>query len=741
MFEGISAFYNDVLSYDITIPFFFKITIIVILITVTIIGMYFAKSEFEISYFSSAYTWYFVVALVNLISILVIVYFYYSKGGTYIGPKGKKGNRGSHGREGKSVTCTYDCTNNIYVQKTQNSDVICKLNSMIPSGYKNTFITINNNLNYFNTIINTDNINYTSLVSNVVLQKTGQTINDIETKFKSLTDSNALTLQLINYINQNIGNAKFDLYATFKKPVTKNVGFIPLGDTVYGGTEDFSLNSFLVKGDIRYPTSFELLATLQSYNEDTGDSDTYTVWRPNDKSEQQQIQIGVNQYTSNTVLYKSLGDVIIRGTTEPPANSIGLIKETCLETISNFDSTLVFAYIGNDNRFADNSKLDYTQNTNYLIANRSPNNIIPFSMWRTPINTFITNNNQNNPLINETVAYNIFNNLEEVLNDYGNIKTEARQALNIFLSTLNLPKITIAAILCKHFNLNYKTELIYYINQAQTQVGKKYDYGINVMMATVPLTTKPNQPYTKPLAKSYITSIPITNTATLGDMIQAIQDTINQYTEYNKYLLSQGSTNPENEKYLPDNLEKVYNKIYTALQTLPVLIKNTNTMLDVINVIFNRGLDTRIAIDSDGLSEGGTMLNEVQELIVRLCKIMMPPNKNFYIIKDECLATSMIDKNREKLILLLGESIGRHKKFTDLIKTYPDKYKPIQQSIYQYEQALNIELGMIVGHIQNWSDKLKQMNLEEFTTTRIEQLIAVYNINNLLYTDIFNTIP
>lgn len=741
MFEGINAFYNDVLSYDITIPFFLKIAIIIIVITVLTIGMYYAKNEFEISYFSSAYTWYFVVALLNLISILVIVYFYYSKDGTYVGPKGKKGKRGSHGREGKSVTCTYDCNNNIYVQKTNNSDIICQLNSMIPSGYANTFVTINNNLNYFNTIINIDNINYTTLVSNVVLQKTGQSINDIEIKFKSLTESTALTLQLVNYINENIGTASFDLYATFKKPVTKNVGFIPLGDTVYGGTEDFNLNSFLVKGDIRYPTSFELLATLQSYNENTNDSDTYTVWRPNDKSEQQQIQIGVNQYTSNTVLYKSLGDIIIRGTTEPPLNSIGLIKETCLETISNFESTLVFAYIGNDNTFSDNKELDYTQNTSYLIKNKVPNNIVTFSMWRTPINTFITNNNQHNPLINDTVAYNIFNNLDEVLNNYGNIKTESRQALNIFLSILNLPKITIAAILCKHFNLNYKTELIYYINQAQTQVGKYYDYGINVMMATTPATTKPNQQYNKPSAKSYITSIPITNTATLGDMIQAIQDTINQYDEYNKYLLSQGSTNSADEKHLPDNLQKVYNKIYTSLQTLPVLIKNTNTMLEVINVIFNRGLDTRVAIDSEGLSEGGTMLNEVQELIIRLCKIMMPPNKNFYIIKDECLATTMIDKNREVLIIKLGESIGRHKKFIDLIKTYPDKYQPIQQSIYQYEQALNIEVGMIVGHIQNWNDKLNQMNLEEFTTTRIAQVIAIYELNNLLYTDIFNNIP
>ena len=172
-----------------------------------------------------------------------------------------------------------------------------------------------------------------------------------------------------------------------------------------------------------------------------------------------------------------------------------------------------------------------------------------------------------------------------------------------------------------------------------------------------------------------------------------------------------------------------------------VLIENTNTMLDVINVIINRGLDTRVAIHSEGLSEGGTMLNEVQELIIRLCKIMMPPNKNFYIIKDECLATTMIDKNREQLIITLGEQIGQYNKFIDLMKTNPDKYQPIQQSIYQYEQALNLSLGMLVGHIQNWNDKLQQMNLEEFTTTRVEQLIAIYIIFNLLYTDIFNSIP
>ena len=75
----------------------------------------------------------------------------------------------------------------------------------------------------------------------------------------------------------------------------------------------------------------------------------------------------------------------------------------------------------------DEKKIDYTKSNSYLIENEPLNDIEVFSVWRTPMNTFLTNCNSQNELTNNSLFYNIINNLNSSLNKYGNVSSKAKK--------------------------------------------------------------------------------------------------------------------------------------------------------------------------------------------------------------------------------------------------------------------------------------------------------------------------
>lgn len=737
MFESLTAFVNDVTSFSLNLPFSLKIAIIITVMIALIAGMYLVREHFEISYFRSAYFWYFFVAMVNLINLLVIYYFYYSKSGNYKGQKGRPGKKGKHGKGGKSVTCSY-CKSNIYIQKSRRADIICTLSAYTPTTFTDSFTTIKNNMSYFNQLIENGSIEYDQFVNKIILEKTGDpSKSDAVTKFDTLMQPKALTYQLIYNLNEVTANASKDTYCTFRRPIGVT-GYIPIGDCVYGGVENFELNSFLLNGDIMYPQSYTLLVSFKSYNQDTEDYDTYTIWRPVGQTINQIKQVTQTSNTTVSVNYIPMGDVCMFGTSNPQLNSLATIRESCLEKIPHSYMSLVFLYMG-DLEFTDFAKVDYTKELDYLIENKLSNTVQLFSVWRTPMNTFITNSNQDNKIVNNSLAYNIYNNLDEALNDYGNIKTAAKQYLTQYFEAIQISKTTVAALLCRYFETEYTRELQYYINQSQTQRAGAYDVGVSNYDENMPTTTKSDTPI--PTATSIFSSIKTTGSK-LGDMMKAVQDTMDAYDKYNTNLSkesvnSKGPYNLKAEKHLPPELLKVYNRINTDLLTLPVQIQNTSSLLDIINVIFDSGIETRIAVDAEGIHEGGTLLNEVQEIVLRICKVLMPPATPVYMIKDECLGSFPMDKNRNEIIRQLTEQITFHRKFLDIRNENPDKYQTIWSTVRQNEDLLNLELGKIVGHIKNWQKKLMNMDLEQFSTSRLESMYFIYEKTNKFYNTAF----
>ena len=701
MFDSISVFVNDISSFNVPIPLNLQIALIITIIIALCIGGYFLRDVFDITSMRSGMSWFIFIAVLNLSTLLIIFIYYNNKNGKYKGPIGNTGKKGLLGKKGTSISCNF-CKNNIYLQKVRKSDVICRLDI-----FSKDFVGIFDKEKYFNDILNKgNNIDYDSFVNNIILHKTSDSTSGITPaiiNFSALMDSNSIAVLLIKAIN-DITKASSKTYGTFRQPDSVLGEYIPLGDTVYGGLEDkMVLNSFVVDGNILYPSNYIKLVSFKSYNKKNGDIDIYTIWRANGQT----INETGFKNSRNKVHYSALGDICRYGKTQPKVNELPTISENCLEEIDSSLLQLVFVYVGNIEIKNEVKDIDYSQSDTYLIENTPLNKIEIFSVWRTPMNTFLTNCNSQNEIVNQTLIYNIINNLNSSLNKYGNIKAEAKAKIGVLLEQIQIPKIIVSLILCKYYEIELIQEVVYYINRYRNAV---------------------------PEFKSVNTS-----TSTFGDLMDIILQTKTSYQKYNDDLLRKANIklngkiinyDEKNEKHLPKMILEIYDTTQTKLLTIPIRIENTTTLLDIINLIFENGFETKIAVDSDGIAQGGIFLNSIQEMVLRICKVLMPPNIPVYTIKDECLGTFALDREREDIIKLFTESKNIYDKLMNTITDNYDKYQPVMPNIYQYQNLTDSKIGQLCGHINNYNDKINSGNLEEITTSRIKGLTELYNDMN-----------
>lgn len=724
----LSSFIYSITSYEYTVPLWLQITMIIIIMISLITGGYFAYDTFDITSTRNGFVWFIFIAFLNLISILVVLIYYNSNNSPtqYIGKKGRRGRKGAMGKKGSYVSCDY-CTNNIYLQRsTQKSPGGAVLNT-----YTSDFKIIKNNLKYFNNLIEKGSIDYDSFVNGIILGQTVDASQQVSiTNFRSLMTSNSIAIFLIENINANITKASDSTYGSFTTPQLVNGGYIPLGDSVYGGTEDFALNSFMVKGAVHHPT-YRLLVTLTSYNKIYNENSTYTIWRPNPYID---VVPGFKKVTDKTtpmenISYNGLGDLCRPGIIMPKPSESAVINENCLEPVNYKDLTLVFIYVGSL-KFNDGSNtIDYTQTDTYLIStNAIQTDIEIFSIWRTPLNTFITNCNANNNLINGTIVENMVGNFPDALTEYGAVSSDAKAHVIDLLKSVNIPKILAASVICKHYELELHKELIYYVNKYTSEVPEFR-------------------------AKGSI------NNLSLGALMNIIETTIKTYDDYNADLIKNASIDlstddgttydPTEEKHLKKPLLNTYDNVNKKLLTIAVKIENISTFYDLINNIFDNSINTRIAFNSNGISEGGILLNETQETIVRLCKMLMPPSDQpAYTIKDECLGTFALDRDREMAIKEFTEIKDKYVKLDEQLviqcntkidninsdtvssdsfkKKIRKKYEKILSNAVKMDNLMNNKVGQLCGYIDDYMQKIYDMQIDEFTTSRIKGLKTIY---------------
>ena len=709
--ESISAFVNDISAYQIKLPLWFQSGIILILIVVFIVGGYFLRDIFDVSALRSGYVWFISIAVINLITIFLIFTYYGKSAGNYPSPPGNRGKKGKRGKVGSSVTCSYECKTNIYLQSVRKTDTVCRLDA-----YDSNFKILYTAFSYFQNILDAGNaIDYTGLINNIILGNalpSNTAINRIAiSNFKTLMTSPSIAWYLIKIINTNITTASENTYGTFRTPVPK-VGYLPLGDSIYGGTETFTLNSFVVAGDIMYPAGYTKLTTLSAFNSKTNDVNTFTIWR----AQQQTVSTPGYKGSVQQNNYLPLGDLISFGTSAPPVNNYAMIKETCLEPVPAKDLNLIFIYVGSLGFDSDSNTEQYKQTNSYLVQNQIVDKIEIFSVWRTPMNTFICNFNSQNDLANNTLYNNLMAGLNDALNEYGNISNTYKKWVNNRLSSITLPSILIAMIYTRHYQLEATKELIYYVNKYQSTVPEFQNRNIGTM--------------------------------DIAGLMTLINNTNQAYNKYNQKLMKEASISlratkplvydPKNEKHLPTILLTTYNNIQAELDTIPVKVENSNTLLDVINIIIPNGLEGRIAVNSDGIAQGGTLLNDIQETLVRMCRILMPPTISAYIIKDECLGTFGIDREKENAIKELTTEKDKYNKYIDTIQTNMEKYQSQIEIIRNYEDLAQRKMGQLCGHIPNYIEKIYNMDMTEITTSRIKGLSGIYREVNVSLANIIN---
>lgn len=709
--DAISDFVNTIIAYEITIPLSIQIIIIVILIISLCVGGYFMREVFDIESMRSGFSWFIFVAVLNLVSLLVIFLYYNTKHGSYKGQSGKTGKKGSMGKKGTSVSCNL-CKNNLYLQTAKQSDILCKLYSNPPE-----FKPIFNSKKYFDTLTNKGNsIDYDSFVDSIILNQNASSSNQTGIdNFKSLMNTNSIAVLLIKAINE-ITKAGERMYGTIRRPSVLEK-YAPIGDSVYGGTEELiTLNSFMIAGNILYPQKYDKLVQFTAFNGSTNVADQYVIWRP------------IGQLTNETdskgrpikVQYNPLGDICRSVSNPPKINEAPTISEKCIERVKIKDIQLVFIYVGNIQIRNDNIG---TQSDSYLIDNAPLNDIEVFSLWRTPLNTFLTNCNSTNTLVNNTFIYNVYNinantdtpddnedtsgdapngaeNDEEeddgdnILTAYGSITASAKTKFKNLLSSISIPSIITALILCEYYEIELKKDLAYYINYYKSRVPEFAN--VNTMASS------------------------------LGELMNLIATTKAQYDK--------------KDKQLPTMILNIYNNANTKLLSITVELANTNTLLDIVNLVFENGINTRIAINSDGIAQGGIFMNSIQELILRICKMLIPPNVPVYTIKDECLGTFALDRERATIIkeftdvydifVKLAEDMGQLC-LVDIENENASDCVVLLNNVENYvTNVVDFKIGQLCSHIEDYSNKIISGKLEEFTTNRIKGIIEIFKEGN-----------
>ena len=722
MFESVTDFTNSISAYEIPLPYTVQVTIIVCIIVGLCLAGIFLRESFDLDIVRNGFSWFIFIAVLNLITILVVFLYYNKTAGTFKGPSGISGKKGTFGKKGTSVSCNY-CKNNIYLQRAKYSSKQCNIPAE-PKSLKYIF----DYEDYFNRILGQGNtIDYSSFINNLILNQRKSSNNQTAiNNFQALMNPTNISILLIKAIN-NFTKSSDSVYCSFRTPggIQK---YLPLGDSVYGGIEDdLELNSFMISGNVLFPGSYTKLLSFKGTNNVNGALETYTIWRPNGQT----INENGFKNTIDRVTYKSMGDICRYGTRQPRNIECPTINEKCLEEVPVKDIELIFIGVNNIEIRNEVSTSNYTQSDSYLISNVNLSDIEVFSVWRTPLNTFITNcntkyNESENRIVNNTVIYNIVNNLSGSLNNYGNVKNTEKNRISTFFETIKIPKLVVALILCYYYQIDLIKDLVYYINLVKNMKNangtpKFIEFQVDISRLN------------------------------FGDLMNLIANTKKSYDSYNTNLV-RNLTNEEKdkahragkkrikrkeydeskEKHIPSMLLNVYNDTTNTLLTLPIKIENTNTFLDVINIIFENGIESRIAVDSNGILEGGTFMNSIQEMILLICKMLTPPNIPAYTIKDECLGTFPLDRKREETITEYVDILNKYKKLLETINENENNMYDLVDSIAE-NAILDLKLGKLCGHIKNFKEKILSGNLKEITTTRIKGLMEIFTetINNL----------
>lgn len=295
-------------------------------------------------------------------------------------------------------------------------------------------------------------------------------------------------------------------------------------------------------------------------------------------------------------------------------------------------------------------------------------NQLMFTVWRTPMNTIYINTGDD--FANNTLVYNIINGNRDYLNDVGAVTDEMIETVKERLMTMTLTDTLRAFFITAYF-------------VAKLVISSSQKRGEFYAQLMAPFRTKGKKP------------------------------------------------SASERKDIMANLQILMDKLTTDIITSTNNgIQSCQNAYDILVLMFGNNMNLLLAADKNGVDNGGVPIFNVQRTFLRMLKMLFPPNRPVYILKNECIAYYRVDEQRQ---LLIGQLEDVMNKYEFLKRKYLEN--PSQQCA-SLELVNNFQLktfddlrGYMVG-FPDFETQLNQKSFENFNDNRLKYIITKFKEMN-----------
>lgn len=742
--DYITNFVTEIAKQNIAIPIPVQIAAYIIVGAILTGAVVMFKDTFEESTFRDSYMWYYAIAIFNILNICAVLWFYWRKSGTFVGPEGEAGHAGLRGELGDNMNCTL-CSNNIYIQKTSRYDLITKVDFV---GLASAVISpqLSSGLKLAEKVLQNDLFDYAEF-GQTIINNTFDLKNEITRTIFTLSVYNEFPL--INFINRNLGLSDSGATGYFRRPFGKT-GYFSLGDMAFGGSRKYYAEAYMVNGDIRCPTGFETICSFVTVG-DRGELEKYSVLRmippelKEDKS-RDKAEEGPNADISRKYKndrYLALGQVIYYHNPEKPTTPDPLlfacVKESCCRKLDPNRLKLMFIYPGAAAgvNLSASSKEGIEQD---IQAGQTPDERVSegfFSVWRTPFNTIVTkfsNGTAAGWSDGVRIIEIVYQNSPDLYNKDGTIKQVMRTRLDAFMAKIRLPKIVIASVLfaatLERVKLDLRDFVAEYITgreeMTMTEALRKFTDPENATVRDVSLALA-----------DISAAISTSDSAAVKQAEKAIlkrdQTIIRSLEEVDKPPEARKMTKVPGA--VSFNFVKTYESLKTRITEMSIKIENGKTLRDVFLAVFPDGLSTRLDTQ---------MLTPTLTNLLNLVCVMVPPREDVWVIDNRCLVYEQLDDARLVLAGKVEEEVNRFNKYVgDLNNPGTESgeidagtlcggvvgVKEINKMVKETYEILTHQLG----HIPDFMEKLKRAEMDEMTDSNLEVVLGqMRKLNELI---------
>jgi len=700
-------------SSSVKVPYELSIGLYITFMVLLTLGIYFNKEKLENSFIKKYYIYIYIGYILNLLNLVCFTIYYNKKKENIVGEMGKQGERGRRGGRGKVQQCSY-CDYNLYFIKTKNYKKLITLDLGLEENDK--LDQEIRNFGFSDRGFDMEHINLSFLKDLSQQSRNNSIIKTLKKIFKYSTRMKYLSYNLNKIIKKN----DFSRYITFLNP-SGSTGYYPIGHSVIDRKLANKLNAFLLNGDIAFPNE-------NGYNVKFTFENTDVLDRQSVAKETKKIMNYSFIKPKPPDGYQALGELLVRNQNKQShlkidTNLIACVKESCLKEVDRELLQLMGIKISYD---SSNEKVNKILNyrTNSLDYKIKPidyddidhERLNIFSIWRTPMNTFITNTViGNDSLVSSTIGYNIVDGYQKYISKGGfNLNSKGIKYVTFKLKSIKIPKILrIIYVVISQYEKFFES-----ISYTLTLINIDLNKELNKLDNTIKRQSYKQKVNTKKKIGDINNKI---------ELFENIIDTINTKDVYSDFdSLFDNETQITLNNTLPN-----FDKMKAQLELIPTLIDSNTTLYDLLLMVFPDGLDTIVLIGdgNNGGVSGGINPTKIQLELLKIAKVCFPPNQKIYIPTKDCLSYNIIDTEDNNLSKQLDDILLEYE---DFIKTYPmyngkttcseaDWEKVIEQ-----QNILDKNLDKELNHIKNYKELINTRNTEMFTKSRIEFIIKQY---------------